>query len=110
MTLRNQHVEPESIVTDGLESYASALCETRLQDCHRPSKRRKNNCAKAFASRGLKAQAKDAWVKSQNSARRFLETHAAIYNALNVQRHMINRRTLGIFRSRSDSVWTKAVP
>ena len=47
--------------------------------------------------------------KSQNSAQRFLETHAAIYNVFNIQRHMISRPTLRVFRARSDSVWSKAV-
>ena len=38
--LRNQHVEPESIVTDGLASYGCALKLLRLQDCHRPGRLR----------------------------------------------------------------------
>ena len=43
--LRNQQVEPESIVTDGLASYGSALKLLRLQVCHRPGRLRENNRA-----------------------------------------------------------------
>ena len=38
--LRNQRVEPESIVTDGLASYGSALKLLRLQNRHRPGRLR----------------------------------------------------------------------
>ena len=43
--LRNQRVEPESIVTDGLASYGSALKLLRLQNRHRPGRLRDNNRA-----------------------------------------------------------------
>ena len=38
--LRNQDVEPESIVTDGLRSYSSALRAIGLEDRHRPGRLR----------------------------------------------------------------------
>ncbi|MBP9233274.1 MAG: IS6 family transposase, partial [Hyphomonadaceae bacterium] len=43
--LRNQHVEPESIATDGLKSYASALREVGLDHRHRQGHLRDNNRA-----------------------------------------------------------------
>jgi len=43
--------------------------------------------------------------KSQTSAQRFLTTHAAIYNAFDLQRHMISRPTLRLFRARAAFVW-----
>lgn len=42
---RNQPVEPESIVTDGLRSYKSALSELGLQHFHHPGRLRENNRA-----------------------------------------------------------------
>ena len=103
--LRNQHVEPESIVTDGLASYGSALRvlgrglgrlreNNRAENSHLPIRRRER---------------KMLGFKSRESAQRFLTTHAAIYNAFDFQRHMISRPTLRIFRARADSVWARAV-
>jgi len=107
--LRNQHVEPETIITDGLKSYASALREIGLDDRHRPGKLRENNRIENSHLVVRRRERKMLNFKSRNSAQRFLETHAAIYNVFNIQRHMISRPTLRIFRARSDSVWSKAV-
>jgi transposase-like protein len=43
--------------------------------------------------------------KSAGSAQRFLSTHATVYNTFNVQRHMITRKTLRLFRNESMSIW-----
>ena len=37
--------------------------------------------------------------KSTGSAQRFLAMHAAVYNTFNVQRHLISRQTLRLFRA-----------
>ena len=107
--LRNQHIEPESIATDGLKSYASALREVGLDHRHRQGHLRENNRAENSHLPIRRRERKMLNFKSQNSAQRFLETHAAIYNVFNIQRHMISRPTLRVFRARSDSVWSKAV-
>jgi transposase-like protein len=46
--------------------------------------------------------------KSQRSAQRFLATHAAVYNTFNVQRHLIRRSTLRLFRAQADHIWATA--
>jgi transposase-like protein len=46
--------------------------------------------------------------KSPGSAQRFLSTHAAVYNVFNIQRHLICRRTLRVFRDQAMLTWRGA--
>jgi transposase-like protein len=46
--------------------------------------------------------------KSQGQAQRFVATHGAIYNLLNVQRHPISRSTLRSFRANAMEAWINA--
>jgi len=43
--------------------------------------------------------------KSQRSAQKFLSTYGPIYNLFNVQRHLITRNTLRIFRNLAMAEW-----
>jgi transposase-like protein len=106
--LRNQRIEPESIVTDGLASYGSALKLLRLQDRHRPGRLRENNRAENSHLPIRRRERKMLGFKSLPSAQRFLATHAAIYNAFDFQRHLISRPTLRQFRARANRVWNQA--
>ena len=106
--LRNQHVELESIVTDGLASYGSALKLLRLQDRHRPGRLRENNRAEDSHLPIRRRERRMLGFKSLPSAQRFLTTHAAIYNAFDFQRHLISRPTLQLFRTRANCVWNQA--
>jgi len=49
--LRNQPVEHQAIVTDGLTSYRSALRELKLDHLHRPGRLRENNRAETRTCR-----------------------------------------------------------
>ena len=47
--------------------------------------------------------------KSARSAQRFLNMHAAVHNTFNLQRHLVSRSTLRIFRAEAASEWRNAV-
>jgi len=47
--------------------------------------------------------------KSTRSAQRFLNMHAAVHNTFNLQRHLVSRSTLRIFRAEAASAWRNAV-
>jgi putative transposase len=46
--------------------------------------------------------------KSAGSAQWFLGIHAAVYNAFNLQRHLISRSTLRTFRAEASAQWEMA--
>ncbi len=106
--LRNQPVEPEVIVTDGLASYGAALEELGLRHPHRPGRLSENNRAENAHLPIRRRERQQQLFKSQASAQRFLTTHAAIYNTFYVQRHLISRPTLRRFRAEADAAWAAA--
>jgi transposase-like protein len=46
--------------------------------------------------------------KSLGSAQRFLSIHSAVYNTFYLQRHLISRRTLRLFRAEAAEQWQHA--
>ena len=46
---------------------------------------------------------------SARSAQRFLSMQAAVHNTFNLQRHLISRSTLRIFRAEAVNQWQYAV-
>ncbi len=46
--------------------------------------------------------------KSPGSAQRFLAVHAAVYNTFNVQRHLISRPVMRLFRAEAMTTWSAA--
>ena len=55
--------------------------------------RRRDKCAAVKLMRKLQR------FKSPGYAQRFLSMHAAVHNTFNLQRHLVSRSTLRIFRS-----------
>ena len=96
--LRCQGIRPIRIVTDKLESYGAAFRDLRLGHLH-DSGHRLNNRAESSRVPIRRRERKLQRFKSQRSAQRFLSTYGPIYNLFNIQRHLIARRTLRIFRN-----------
>ena len=93
---------------DSLGSYASALRILGLEDRHRPGRLRENNRAENSHLPIRRRERKMQLFKSQASAQRFLTSHAAIYNTLYTQPHLIRRSTLRQFRGKAFDVWNEA--
>ncbi|MHA1545495.1 MAG: IS6 family transposase [Alphaproteobacteria bacterium] len=102
--LRNQGVRPIRIVTDKLKSYGAAFRELRLGHLH-DTGHRLNNRAESSHVPIRRRERKMQRFKSQRSAQRFLSTYGPIYNLFNVQRHLISRSTLRLFRNQAMAEW-----
>ncbi len=105
--LRNTGIRPEIIVTDKLASYPAAMKVLHLQGRHRPGGMRENNRAEN-SHLVIRRERKQQRFKSQGSAQRFLSTHGPIYNAFNLQPHLISRASLRTLRGQAEAAWAAA--
>jgi len=106
--LKRQGFAPRLLVTDKLRSYAAAFRRLRLTCPHQQGLRDNNraeNSHQAVRRRERKLQR----FKSARSAQRFLSMHAAVHNTFNLQRHLVSRSTLRIFRAEATAQWRGAV-
>ncbi len=102
--LKKQGFAPKMIVTDRLRSYAAAVRDLRLGSFHEQGLRANNraeNSHRVIRRREQKMQR----FKSAGSAQHFLGLHAPVYNTFNVQRHLISRSTLWVFRADAMTPW-----
>ena len=106
--LKKHGFAPRVVVTDKLRSYASAFRELRLSARHEEGLRQ-NNRAENSHQPVRRRERKMQRFKSAGSAQRFLSIHAAVYNNFNIQRHLISRSTLRIFRAEAMRSWQSAV-
>ncbi len=105
--LKKQGVAPSVIVTDKLRSYGAAKAEIGLSASHEQGLR-KNNRAENSYQPVRRRERKMQRFKSPGSAPRFLSAHSAVYNTFNLQRHLVSRRTLRVFRSEAMVQWRAA--
>jgi putative transposase len=106
--LKKQGFVPKLLVTDRLRSYASAFRHLRLT-CRHEQGLRQNNRAENSHQVVRRRERKMQRFKSARSAQYFLSVHAAVHNTFNLQRHLISRPTLRIFRAEAANHWKDAV-
>jgi transposase-like protein len=106
--LKRQGAHPKTITTDRLASYRAALRRLGCSRRHRPGTMLENNRAENSHRIIRRRERKQQRFKSQSSAQRFLSTYAAIYNTFNLQRHLITRSTLRLFRADAYHRWLEA--
>src|SRR4030081_1781270 len=95
---------PKRETTDKLRSYAAPFQHLGLS-CHHEQGIRQNNRAENSHQVVRRRERKMQRSKSAASAQRFLSLHAAIHNTFNLQRHLISRSTLRIFRGQGTAEW-----
>jgi len=106
--LKKHGFAPKLLITDKLRSYASAFRCLRLIGPHEQGLR-KNNRAENSHQAVRRRERKMQRFKSARSAQRFLSMHAAVHNTFNLQRHLVSRSTLRIFRTEAANQWREAV-
>jgi putative transposase len=106
--LWSQRMMPQTVTTDGLGSYAAALAVLGLEDRHRPGRLCENNRAENSHLPIRRRERKMLGFKSQRSAQRFLNSHAAVYNTFNIERHLVSGKTLRQFRTAAQQAWAAA--
>jgi transposase-like protein len=105
--LKKQGYAPSVLVTDKLPSYGAARRELGLSPRHEHGLR-KNNRAENSHQLVRRREQKMQGFKSAGSAQRFLSIHSAVYNTFTLQRHLISRRTLRLFRAYAAEQWQTA--
>jgi transposase-like protein len=105
--LRKQGFAPTRVTTDKLRSYGAAFQHLGLS-CHHEQGPRENNRAENSHQVVRRRERKMQRFKSAASAQRFLSVHAAVHNTFNLQRHLVSRSTLRIFRSEAVAQWRSA--
>ena len=105
--LRKQGYAPGVLVTDKLGSYRATRRELRLSARHEQGLRR-NNRAEHSHQPVRRRERKQQRFKSAGSAQRLLAMHAPVHNTFNLQRHLVSRRTLRVFRAEAMQAWQQA--
>ena len=105
--LRKQGFVPKLLVTDKLRSYGSAFRQLQLTCPHEQGLRR-NNRAENSHQPVRRRERKMQRFKSARSAQRFLSMHSVVHNTFNLQRQLVSRSTLRIFRAEAANQWQNA--
>src|SRR5215203_5869764 len=105
--LRKQGYAPTVLVTDRLASYACARRQLGIRARHEQGLR-KNNRAENSHQAVRRRERKMQRFKSSRSVQCFLSVQAPVHNTFNLQRHLISRPTLRLFRAEAAHAWQTA--
>lgn len=96
--------EPRRIVTDKLRSYGVAHRELIPDTIHDTSQYANNRAELSHQPTRVRERGMRRF-KSTHQAQRFLSTHAAVYNLLNLGRHLVSAEHYRFFRQRAFASW-----
>ena len=105
--VRKQGYAPRVLVTDRLRSYEAARRHLGLAARHEQGLRR-NNRAENSHQVVRRRERKMQRFKSAASAQRFLSIQAPVHNTFDLQRHLVSRHTLRLFRTEAANAWQVA--
>jgi putative transposase len=105
--LRTSGSEPRRIVTDKLRSCGVAHRELIPDTIHDTSQYANNRAELSHQPTRVRERGMRRF-KSAHQARRFLSTHAAVYNHFNLGRHLISAKHYRLFRQRAFASWNCA--
>jgi putative transposase len=100
--LIKQGFAPWIMVTDKLGSYSAARKKVGLHAFRERGVRQNNRCEHSHLP-VRRREHKQQWFKSPESAQRFLNVHAAVYNLPNID--LTSRRTMEEFRHQAFRQW-----
>ena len=106
--LKKQGYIPDAMVTHRLGSYSAALRELGLAHLHVTAGRLKHR-AEVSHQPTRRRERRMGRFKSPSPMQRFLPVHDAIYNHLNLQRHLISHPILRLMRARSAAEWHQII-
>jgi hypothetical protein len=86
-----------------------SLDQAARRDCPHEQGLRRNNRAENSHQPVRRRERKMQRFKSARSAQRFLSMHTAVHNNFNLQRHLVSRSTLRIFRAEVANQRQKAI-
>jgi putative transposase len=99
---------PDRLITDDLRSHGAAARDLGIESRHGRGQWT-NNRAENSHQPTRRRERKMQRFESPGSAQKFLSTHAAVYNTLNVQRHLTSAPTHRTFRAAAMNTRREAV-
>ena len=98
---------PDRLVTDDFRSYGARARDLGRQARRERGKRKNNRAENSHQPRG-DGSSRCSASRAQAQRKRFLSTHAAVYNTFNVERHPASAQTDRTLRFAAMKTWVEA--